>query len=206
MRAIDAGNTRALPSHRRGLTLIETLVVAAIVVVLTAIVYAMAGPAREKARETICLSHLKQLGQGFRMYQDDYGDPDARGLVTAADLGLPLSPGAVTILYLHRAFSLWECPSDIRTPAEIGGERGRWIFSYHGFFLRGERPGPTSGSPPFSQVVASRGDDTPLLTDPFHGRASRQSRGPGPMIVLVLRLDGRVQRSIVPATTPTWQY
>jgi prepilin-type N-terminal cleavage/methylation domain-containing protein len=59
---------------RRGFTLIELLVVIAIIAILAAILFPVFGRAREKARETACLSNLKQLGLACHMYAQDYDE------------------------------------------------------------------------------------------------------------------------------------
>jgi prepilin-type N-terminal cleavage/methylation domain-containing protein/prepilin-type processing-associated H-X9-DG protein len=59
---------------RRGFTLIELLVVIAIIAILAAILFPVFARAREKARQTTCLSNLKQLGMGAMMYSQDYDE------------------------------------------------------------------------------------------------------------------------------------
>jgi prepilin-type N-terminal cleavage/methylation domain-containing protein/prepilin-type processing-associated H-X9-DG protein len=59
---------------RRGFTLIELLVVIAIIAILTAILFPVFAKAREKARQTSCLSNLKQLTLGVLMYSQDYDE------------------------------------------------------------------------------------------------------------------------------------
>ncbi len=57
---------------RRGFTLIELLVVIAIIAILAAILFPVFARAREKARQTSCLSNMKQLGLAALMYAQDY--------------------------------------------------------------------------------------------------------------------------------------
>ena len=59
---------------RRGFTLIELLVVIAIIAILAAILFPVFAKAREKARQSSCLSNVKQLGLGLMMYAQDYDE------------------------------------------------------------------------------------------------------------------------------------
>ncbi len=59
---------------RKGFTLIELLVVIAIIAILAAILFPVFARAREKARQTSCLSNMKQLVTGSLMYTTDYDD------------------------------------------------------------------------------------------------------------------------------------
>ena len=56
----------------RGFTLIELLVVIAIIAILAAILFPVFARAREKARQTSCLSNVMQLTLGILMYAQDY--------------------------------------------------------------------------------------------------------------------------------------
>ena len=59
---------------RRGFTLIELLVVIAIIAILAAILFPVFAKAREKARQTSCLSNVKQIMLGLLMYAQDYDE------------------------------------------------------------------------------------------------------------------------------------
>ncbi len=95
-----------------GFTLIELLVVIAIIAILAAILFPVFAQAREKARQTACLSNTKQIGNALLMYNQDY------------DEVLPPAGNAGTVQpnrfqhYLHpylKSLQVWVCPSETRT-------------------------------------------------------------------------------------------
>lgn len=63
-----------MSSKFRGFTLIELLVVIAIIAILAAILFPVFARAREKARQTSCLSNVKQLCLAALMYAQDYDE------------------------------------------------------------------------------------------------------------------------------------
>ena len=57
-----------------GFTLIELLVVIAIIAILAAILFPVFAKVREKARQTACLSNMKQIGLAELQYTEDYDE------------------------------------------------------------------------------------------------------------------------------------
>jgi prepilin-type N-terminal cleavage/methylation domain-containing protein/prepilin-type processing-associated H-X9-DG protein len=61
-------------SSNRAFTLIELLVVIAIIAILAAILFPVFAQARAKARQSACLSNMKQLGTGLMRYAQDWDE------------------------------------------------------------------------------------------------------------------------------------
>jgi len=61
-------------TFRSGFTLIELLVVIAIIAILAAILFPVFAKVREKARETSCVSNMKQMGLAITQYTQDYDE------------------------------------------------------------------------------------------------------------------------------------
>jgi len=90
---------------RSAFTLIELLVVIAIIAILAAILFPVFAQARAKARQTACLSNMKQIGTGLMMYSQD-SDETLPGNDTAAEgfqrNGGYMTPSSSGLAYTRR--------------------------------------------------------------------------------------------------------
>src|SRR3977135_3077888 len=68
-----------------GFTLIELLVVIAIIAFLAAILFPVFAQAREKARQTACVSNMKQLGLGIARDAQEHDETMPYGYMYSAD-------------------------------------------------------------------------------------------------------------------------
>ena len=100
--------SRGYRSRRAGFTLIELLVVIAIIAVLAAILFPVFAQAREKARQTACLSNVRQMGFAVMMYTQDY-DETFPLAATATAQGF-LNWHHLTDPYVKNK-QVWICPS-----------------------------------------------------------------------------------------------
>jgi prepilin-type N-terminal cleavage/methylation domain-containing protein len=119
----------SLSRGRNAFTLIELLVVIAIIAILAAILFPAFAQAREKARQTTCVSNVKQLGLAMLMYTQYY------------DEGLPLGAYAVSATdfrlwhdlidpYLKNK-NVWHCPSSLVPVRDAGGTGA--ITAHYGY-------------------------------------------------------------------------
>ena len=101
---------------RRGFTLIELLVVIAIIAILAAILFPVFARAREKARQSSCLSNVKQFCLAILTYTQDY---DERFPMSATLTSI----GAMTLGDLSQPYvknqQIMFCPSDRAGAVEI---------------------------------------------------------------------------------------
>jgi prepilin-type N-terminal cleavage/methylation domain-containing protein/prepilin-type processing-associated H-X9-DG protein len=113
---------RILPAFRQHIrsafTLIELLVVIAVIATLAAILFPVFAQAREKARQTSCLSNVKQIGTALMMYAQDYDEQLPSGRYNpvapnAADIG---KGWAGQVYGQIKNDQIFKCPDD-STPA-----------------------------------------------------------------------------------------
>src|SRR5688500_420563 len=116
---------RAEPYHWiRAFTLIELLVVIAIIAILAAILFPVFAQAREAARKSSCQSNLKQWGNAFMLYVQDYDEVYPKpaymnGAATAGDLwGLGWAGACQPYV---KNTGIGKCPSDTTMPVINAG-------------------------------------------------------------------------------------
>jgi len=101
------------PRRSGGFTLIELLVVIAIIAILAAILFPVFSRAREKARQTMCASNLRQIGLALQMYANDWDGYLPCKFVLVGRRRKRDTERFVKVLqpYIHN-YEIFFCPSD----------------------------------------------------------------------------------------------
>lgn len=153
----------------KAFTLIELLVVIAIIAILAAILFPVFAQAREKARQTSCLSNTKQMALGFMMYMQDYDE--WLPLLYNGRLSWPnnayyynfdITPWWDATYPYTKNQQIWACPSSKRQVKQLGqrvvpGQGLSYGMSYPLSW------GDTAGGPP--PATAPRPAETFLFGD-----------------------------------------
>jgi prepilin-type N-terminal cleavage/methylation domain-containing protein/prepilin-type processing-associated H-X9-DG protein len=179
---------------RKGFTLIELLVVIAIIAILAAILFPVFAKAREKARQSSCLSNVKQLALGIMSYCQDYDeklppryyrlDPGVAGGPNWCDhLVQPYikntqviqCPSTIGRSYgYNQNYLNWTAIGSIATPAEtvLTAEVKKSFNDVGGIgWDLSVFPPSSFGNPP--AIPATDEDDQPVAGDPIYAPRAR---------------------------------
>jgi prepilin-type N-terminal cleavage/methylation domain-containing protein len=130
--------------NRSAFTLIELLIVIAIIAILAAILFPVFATAREKARQTACTSNLKQVGLALLQYSQDYDEHYAQGALifngkwqgytwqfpcTAGNPEIDCSGWANAIMPYMKTPKALVCPS-----MAVTKKLGSWANANNGYF------------------------------------------------------------------------
>lgn len=168
---------------RRGITLLEILVVFSIMVIMMAILGAVLGRAKEAGKVSSCTSNLHQLAIAASMYRESADGKIPPNLFVDTR---PLDP-------FVKAQSVWKCPSDPYRPAanrQTSNRIGKPVSYFSpvtiidDFVAKLEAKDSNFGV----FVCLVHGDSHPLagtLTDPYVDYSG---------LVLTARIDGSVSK------------
>jgi len=149
-----------LRRRRQGFTLIELLVVIAIIAILAAILFPVFSRAREKARQTSCLSNLRQLATAVGQYVQDYDETFPMSVypsLNAAGMCALTMAGAIEPYIKNR--QIYQCPSE---PRELDVDAAFRGLGFRG----GECGGFQFTSYMFNFAVFEEGSGNPMFPNP----------------------------------------
>lgn len=112
--------------RRPGFSLVELLIVLSIIAILAALLFPVFSAARAKARETVCVSNLAQIGHAVALYVQDYDEyypyaihkwwrqhPDPLLGMPGIAPRVPQIPLIQDVLQPYcRSYELFHCPAD----------------------------------------------------------------------------------------------
>lgn len=176
----------------RAFTLVELLVVLAIIALLAAMLLPSLAKGKASAQSIACVSNLHQIGIALHVYVQDNADrlPVCAGYLPSQQPNLP--PITTTLFSNQRTNKLFKCPSD-----------NTFFFteltSYEwNFWLNGASFSAPQGSPIYTNqatvivnLLFGGRDDTPIMGDanPFHVTKGNL------MGKNALYFDGRVEKA-----------
>ena len=105
-------NDSAVIKRVIGFTLIELLIVIAIIAILAAILFPVFATAREKARQTACVSNGKQIGLALMQYVQDYDEVTPYTSIESGTYNPSGSSVGVLLASYIKSTQVWRCPSD----------------------------------------------------------------------------------------------
>lgn len=169
----------------RGFTLMELLVVVAIIALLLAIGMPVYRKVKETACSVICRSNLRQIGLALEMYQDDndcFGPFLGENPPLDANGYLAETPEEMVGPYIGGDWEIWHCPADKKNevrevwwggkdskywlvpPAHLPEEATKISYVWSEYALRGAHKDQGAPTPPWEKVPYHTINE-PILAD-----------------------------------------
>jgi prepilin-type N-terminal cleavage/methylation domain-containing protein/prepilin-type processing-associated H-X9-DG protein len=149
---------------RKGFTLIELLVVIAIIAILASILFPVFSRAREKARQTSCLSNTKQLMLAVIGYTDDY---DEVLPTNSMDTGAGVYSWRTMLMPYVKNTQIFMCPSNKITTGAFhsamdvtAGEKSGYGMNVNHW---GPAGAPASPTPAYGQDLGGCEDSSSVI-------------------------------------------
>ena len=145
------GKLGATDRRVQAFTLVEVLVVISLIGILIALLYPVFARAREKGRQTTCLSNLQQLGMGTLLYAQDYderiypyeyngpsgpGDRYTWEYYTDYNVSHPNDYSRGLLYPYVKDTRVFTCPDAVNFAGTVGGNSGSYGLNTYLFAVR----------------------------------------------------------------------
>ncbi len=166
-------------------TLIELLVCFAIIAILAAIIFSVLAAGKDKTRQSVCLSNMRQIHAAVMLYRQDYDGSDSG--TSVSQLGLPKSiEGLPQWGYIKTNEIMW-CPNRVLTEYGRQMKNDHLLWSYEDY----------SEYKYYYNFAKKYNEDHkwPLFLCKFEDISNiRKNPSQTPQMVSVITLDGNVYR------------
>ncbi|OYT75028.1 MAG: hypothetical protein CFK49_05455 [Armatimonadetes bacterium JP3_11] len=182
---------------QRGWTLLELMIVIAIILVLAGIIYAIGAYAMERSRQATCISNLRQIGIALKLYMDDHKQSDWETEIGSIEDSL------LNEVRSEQLADRWGFPRSLRDLV-----RGGYLKDARLLRCPSARPplanGPVHYLYPRPEILEEinklrilrmRMYEYPIVCDVSHARP------PWRDLYIVLRMNGQVEVKILPPGT-----
>jgi prepilin-type N-terminal cleavage/methylation domain-containing protein len=143
-----------------GLSLVEVLVVVAILAILASVAYAIMGPVKKGLATGTCSNNMRLLHNALMVYRADWGNAQS-DVGDVPRLGLPpglYSPATAKPYFGEEEWFVCPAPKNVEY---------QFKPHYKAFFWLNEFMGSTF-DPPYEEVTAKYKGKTPIIFDPNH--------------------------------------
>jgi prepilin-type N-terminal cleavage/methylation domain-containing protein/prepilin-type processing-associated H-X9-DG protein len=119
---------------KRAFTLIELIIVIAIIGILAALLLPAISRTKEAGRSAVCLNNLHQIGLGLQIYVQDNQNLLPTMYDRATNSAPPAGPAMNQVLlsYVSGVSNIFQCPSDNHRLFELTGSSYAWNVLLNG--------------------------------------------------------------------------